>query len=97
MFDAVVVVGPGYKVPTYEELRRPILHNEKLDCASRLEELKGSWEITGCTMMSDGWADQKGRTLLNFLVNCPKGAMFVKSVDASAHVKDASLLCDLLD
>jgi hypothetical protein len=23
--------------------------------------------------------------------------MFVKSVDASAHVKDASLLCDLLD
>jgi hypothetical protein len=37
------------------------------------------------------------RYLLNFLVNCPKGSMFVKSVDASAHVKDASLLCDLLD
>jgi hypothetical protein len=34
---------------------------------------------------------------LNFLVNCPKGSMFVKSVDASAHVKDATLLCDLLD
>jgi hypothetical protein len=97
MFDAVVVVGPGYKAPTYEELRGPILQNEKLDCASRLEELKGSWEITGCTVMSDGWTDQKGRTLLNFLVNCPKGTMFVKSVDASAHVKDASLLCDLLD
>jgi hypothetical protein len=47
--------------------------------------------------MSDGWMDQKGRTLLNFLVNCPKGSMFVKSVDASAHVKDATLLCDLLD
>jgi hypothetical protein len=40
MFDAVVVVGPGYKAPTYEELRGPILQNEKLDCASRLEELK---------------------------------------------------------
>jgi hypothetical protein len=62
-----------------------------------LEELKASWEIIGCTMMSDGWMDQKGRTLLNFLVNCPRGTMFVKSVDASAHVKDASLLCDLLD
>jgi hypothetical protein len=62
-----------------------------------LEELKESWEITGCTVMLDGWTDQKGRTLLNFLVNCPKGTMFVKSVDAFAHVKDASLLCDLLD
>jgi hypothetical protein len=97
MFDAVVVVGPGYKAPTYEELRGPILQNEKIDCASRLEELKASWEITGCTVMSDGWTDQKGRTLLNFLVNCPRGSMFVKSVDASAHVKDATLLCDLLD
>jgi hypothetical protein len=97
MFDAVVVVGPGYKAPTYEELRGPILQNEKIDCASRLEELKASWEITGCTVMSDGWMDQKGRTLLNFLVNCPRGSMFVKSVDASAHVKDATLLCDLLD
>jgi hypothetical protein len=37
-----------------------------------------------------------GRTILNFLVNCPRGTMFVKFVNASAHVKDALLLCDLL-
>jgi hypothetical protein len=97
MFDAVVFVGPRFKAPTYEDLRGPILQNEKLDCASRLEELKGSWEITRCTMMLDGWMDQKGRTLLNFLVNCPKGTMFVKFVEASTHVKEESLLCDLLD
>jgi hypothetical protein len=47
--------------------------------------------------MSDGWTDGKGRTLLNFLVHCPRGTMFLKSVDASAHVKDAALLSDLLD
>jgi hypothetical protein len=47
--------------------------------------------------MSDGWIDGKGRTLLNFLVHCPKGTMFLKSVDASAHVKNVTLLCDLLD
>jgi hypothetical protein len=46
--------------------------------------------------MSDGWTDGKGRTLLNFLVHCPKGSMFIKSIDASAHVKDATLLCELL-
>ena len=47
--------------------------------------------------MSDGWSDKKGRTLLNFLVHCPRGIMFIKSVDASAQVKDAALLCQLLD
>lgn len=47
--------------------------------------------------MSDGWTDQKGRTLINFLASCPKGAMFIKYVDASAQIKDARTLCDLLD
>lgn len=47
--------------------------------------------------MLDGWTDQKGRSLIKFLVNCPMGTMFMKSVDASAHIKDAQLLCDLLD
>ena len=45
----------------------------------------------------DGWTDRKGRTLLNFLVQCPKGTMFIKSVDASTHVKDTTLLCELMD
>jgi hypothetical protein len=48
-------------------------------------------------MMSDGCTDRKGGTLLNFLVHCPRGTMFIKSVDASTHVKGASLLCELMD
>ena len=92
MCDAIAVVGPGYKAPTYEELRGPILQEEKNDINVRLEELKKSWESTGCTVMSDGWTDTKGRTLINFLVNFPMGIMFIKSIDASFHVKDAALL-----
>jgi hypothetical protein len=97
MFDAVAIVGRGYKAPTFKELREPILQNEKVDCTSRLGELKASWEITRCTVMPDDWMDQKGKTLLNFLVNCLRGIMFIKFVDASAHVKDALLLSELLD
>ena len=41
MFEAVAIVGSGYKPPTYEELRGPILDDEKVDCTSRLEELRG--------------------------------------------------------
>ena len=47
--------------------------------------------------MSDGWTDQKGRTLINFLVSCPQGTMFLRSSDASDQVKDANLLFRLLD
>jgi hypothetical protein len=50
-----------------------------------------------CTMMSDGWIGGKGRTLLNFLVHCPRGTMLIKLVDSSGHVKDALLFCDLMD
>eukprot|EP00253_Pinus_taeda_P004546 PITA_04546 len=97
MFDVAAGVGPGYKAPTFVELRGPLLQDEKTDCTSRLEKFRASWEHTGCTIMSDGWTDQKGTTLLNFLVICPKGTMLMKFVDASAHIKDARLLCELLD
>jgi hypothetical protein len=97
MFEVVAIVGPGYRGPSYNELRGPLLQGEKTDCTKRLGELRESWEITGCTVMSDSWTDGKGRSILNFLVNCPRGTMFIKSIDASAYVKDAQLLCELLD
>jgi hypothetical protein len=55
------------------------------------------WEVTRSIVMSDGWIHQKGRTFLNFLLNCLREAMFIKFVDPFAHVKDATLLCELLD
>eukprot|EP00253_Pinus_taeda_P014538 PITA_14538 len=67
MCDVIVVLGPGYKSDIYEELQGPILQAEKQDINSRLMELKKTWEVSGCTVISDGWIDRKGRTLLNFL------------------------------
>ena len=39
----------------------------------------------------------RSHTILNFLIPCPKGTMFVKSMDASDQVKDAQLLFCLSD
>ena len=47
--------------------------------------------------MSNGWADQRGQSLMNFLVNCPTGTMFVKSIDASSYVKTGEKMFELLD
>jgi len=45
--------------------------------------------------MADGWTDQKRRNLINFLVYCPKGTVFLKTVDASEASKAAMLLYKL--
>ena len=42
--------------------------------------------------MAGGWTDQRQRTLINFLVYCPAGLVFVKYVDAFDDVKDANTL-----
>ena len=56
-----------------------------------------AWKHYGCTLMSDGWTDMKGRHLINFLVNSPEGTYFLESVDASNEVHDAHMLADLLE
>jgi hypothetical protein len=45
--------------------------------------------------MDDGWIDRKKRTLINFLVYCPKGIIFRKSVDVNANSKTSDFLVKL--
>ncbi|KAJ9682478.1 hypothetical protein PVL29_018405 [Vitis rotundifolia] len=51
----------------------------------------------GCSIMSNGWTDEKERTLVNFLVNCSKGIMFMQSIDASSMIKTEEKILELLD
>lgn len=62
-----------------------------------MKDHKEDWVKYGCSIMSDGWSDRNQKTLINCLVNCPKGTMFIKSIDASSFVKDGQKLFELLD
>nr|XP_025653463.1 uncharacterized protein LOC112749428 [Arachis hypogaea] len=95
MLDGVAGFGPGYKGPSYDSLRVNLLADLKRECQMVVDSYRSAWKETGCTLMADGWTDQRQRTLINFLVYCSKGLCFVKSVDASSMVKNASSLCDL--
>ena len=55
------------------------------------------WAKVGSTIMGDGWTDNRQKTLMNFLVYCPQRISFVKFVDASYIVKDATNLFRLFD
>ena len=97
MIDAVAIVSPGFKAPTSECLRTDLLLETVDDVNLSLAEFRSSWAETGCTIMSDEWTDQRNRTLINFLVSCPKGTMFLKSMDASDKVKSAQLICEMME
>ena len=58
---------------------------------------KESWATHGCSIMSDVWTDRRRRNIINFMVNCSLGTMFVKSIDASSFVKSGDKIYDLLD
>ncbi|RVW25217.1 hypothetical protein CK203_105966 [Vitis vinifera] len=61
------------------------------------ERSYGGMGENGCSIMSDGWTDRKERTLVNFLVNCSKGIMFMQSIDASSMIKTGEKMFELLD
>jgi hypothetical protein len=92
MADAIAAVGPGYKMPSYHSLRGKLLNRSVHDVREYVEELRKSWDVTGCSVMVDRWMDRTGRTVINFFVYCPKGTMFLKSVDASEITSPEALL-----
>ncbi|XP_040383082.1 uncharacterized protein LOC102714944 [Oryza brachyantha] len=89
--------GLGYKPMSKHMLREPLLQ----DCVKETSKMKVdhelAWKHYGCTLMSDGWTDRRGRHLINFLVNSMEGTYFLESVDASSEAHDATMLADLLD
>ncbi|KAG8381166.1 hypothetical protein BUALT_Bualt06G0094100 [Buddleja alternifolia] len=95
MFDAAIAIGSGYKVPNYHALRIPLLRDAKKEVQLWVDSIRNTWAEYGCTIMGDGWSDNRDRTLINFLVYSPRGTVFWKSVDASDIVKDAQALFKL--
>ena len=47
--------------------------------------------------MTNGWTDRRRRTILNFLVNSPRGTVFLKSIDASDICKTADKIYKIMD
>ncbi|KAJ8630942.1 hypothetical protein MRB53_024265 [Persea americana] len=53
MADAIAAVGPGYKMPSYHALRGKLLNKSVHEAADLCQELRKSWEVTGCSVMAD--------------------------------------------
>jgi hypothetical protein len=96
MCDMILRHGNGFKPPSYHDLRVKLLNQEVKSTNDALEEHRKEWRKTGCTIMTDGWTDRR-RTILNFLVNSPKGTVFLKYVDASNICKTTDKIFEMID
>lgn len=93
--DVIAAVGPGYKAPKYNQLRTNLLGSMKREVQLVVNGYRNVWQEKGCTIMADGWQDRSNRQLINFLVYCKRGTSFVRSIDVSDLVKDATTICNL--
>ncbi|CAK9146146.1 unnamed protein product [Ilex paraguariensis] len=93
MINATLGCGNiGYKIPSCQELTGWILQNEVEEMQQYVKEVRNSWASTGCSILLDGWVDGKGRNLVNILVDCPRGAIYLQSSDISAFAGDVDRL-----
>lgn len=97
MIESIGQFGAGMKPPSYHEVRVPLLNDEVTDVKNMMKSYENEWRLYGCSIMADGWTDKKQRTLINFLVNSPKGTFFLESVDASDYAKTGEKMFELLD
>ena len=95
--EAIGQYGVGMKGPTFHEVRVTNLKKELALTKDLMKDHMMEWGKNGCSIMSDGWTDRKERTLVNFLVNCSKGTMFMQSIDASSMIKTGEKMFELLD
>ncbi|KAJ4972262.1 hypothetical protein NE237_005361 [Protea cynaroides] len=96
MVDAIASEGPGLKPPSYHDLRGWILKNSVEEVRKVVDQYKGTWGRTGCSVLADEWTAEAGKILINFLVYCPEGTMFLRSVDASDIIRSPVALYELL-
>ncbi|XP_026442370.1 uncharacterized protein LOC113341868 [Papaver somniferum] len=96
MIKAVSDYGIGYLLPSYSTLRTKLVVNTKADVERYVNEVKESWSLTGCTIMSDIWTDMKKQSFINVVAYSPKGKVFLKSVERSGEPNTGLFIREVL-
>lgn len=87
----------GLSPPSYYHYRVTLLNEVYQETKEFVGNFRDHWKTYGCSIMFDFWIDGKHRCLINFLVNCPKGTIFLKSIDASEHVKNSEPIVGMIN
>lgn len=97
MLEAIGQFGRSLKGPSPYEMSGSFLQKRKEKVMDGFKEHKESWELTGCSIMTDAWTDRKGRGVMNLVVHSAHGVLFLDSVECSGDRKDGKYIFELVD
>ncbi|CAI9296597.1 unnamed protein product [Lactuca saligna] len=97
MIYSIEEYGRGMPAPSYHNIRVTLMKKCLEHTRKFVDSFCSHCEEYRCSIMSNFWTDGKGRCLINFLVSCPLGTIFLKSIDASEHVKNAQLIVEMIN
>ncbi|GFQ01468.1 hypothetical protein PHJA_002290700 [Phtheirospermum japonicum] len=84
-------------IPTCQELEGWIYEDIMKEAREYVDEVKNSWAESGCSVLLDGWTDEMGRDLVNVLVDCPKGTVYLRSSNISDCIGNMDTMLSFLD
>ncbi|CAI9096908.1 OLC1v1033168C4 [Oldenlandia corymbosa var. corymbosa] len=84
-------------IPSSEDLKGWILQEVYKEVHADVQSIRESWASTGCSILLDGWQDSRGRNLLHILAACPRGTVYIQSVDITGFDRNISFMLLLLD
>jgi len=96
MLEAIGDFGRNLRGPTPYEMSGKFLQKRKRKVQESLKSHQESWELNGCTVMTDAWTDKRGRGVMNLVVHSAYGVCFLDSVDCSAVKKDGRYIFELV-
>ena len=97
MIDAIASIRPGFKGPSFHDLRGPLLKDIVNNVHKYLVEIKADWKLYGCSIMADGWSNRRNVSIVNFVAYSPRGTIFLKFVDILDLQKDKETLLEMFD
>ncbi|RID80325.1 hypothetical protein BRARA_A02995 [Brassica rapa] len=97
MVELIGLYGEGYVVPSSQLFSDRLLHDQMSTIKGHLRDYRSSWIVTGCSILADTWTNAEGKTMIGFLVSCPRGVYFHSSIDATDVAEDSLSLFNYLD
>ena len=86
--NATALAGFNYKPPLYNTLRRTLIESKKMEVQVEVKKATSfSIETYGVSLCSDGWDNFIHCPLMNIMLSCLAGDIFLGSVDTSGNKK----------
>jgi len=93
--EATSKAGFDYRPPTYNAMRTKHIEPTKQHVKMKIEEkTKQCISLYGATICSDGWDNVVNRPLMNVMLVCPVGDIFLGSIDTTGNKKDKGYIAE---